>query len=395
MIPTSVEASKNKMSLEGSMQFFARGYAARGVAVMAMFRLAVLALAVVASSAAEAGVERKSHATMVIDFIDTFLEQRLAALGEATGQLSSSLNAFCADPAGKDLKPIEGSFAATVKAWGALDFIRFGPIMNEHRLERFYFWPDPRGTTARQLAMLLAKRDPAVLTPENFTKQSVAVQGLSALEILIYDQKAPLGATDEAGRYRCQFAMASAAGLDRISHEVIDGWKGPAGFRAKMLSPGSDNALYKDASETARDVVKSFVTGIELGLNRFATPELAAAKQTPPKRVRVPFERSGLSTAFLSSGIQSLRALLDVTAMIAYVPPDKAWMKAFLPTAFKGLDVGIESYEKTRSAEPGSEERMGVIHKLRFDLSGLRQIVVKELAPAADLTLGFNELDGD
>jgi hypothetical protein len=52
-------------------------------------------------------------------------------------------------------------------------------------------------------------------------------------------------------------------------------------------------------------------------------------------------------------------------------------MATFLPTAFKGLDVGIESYAKTRSAEPGSEERMAVIHKLRFDLSGLRQIVVK------------------
>jgi hypothetical protein len=243
--------------------------------------------------------------------------------------------------------------------------------------------------------MILAKRDPAVLTPESFSKQSVAIQGLSALEILIYDQNVKLGGTDEAARYRCQFAMASAAGLDRISREVIDGWKGPDGFRAKMLSPGSDNQLYKDASETARDVVKSFVTGIELALGRFATPELTAAKQTPPKRVRVPFEKSGLSTAFLSSGIQSLHALLDVTAMIAYVPPDKAWMNAFLPTAFKGLDVGIGSYEKTRSAEPGSEERMAVIRKLRFDLSGLRQIVVKELAPAAELTLGFNELDGD
>lgn len=377
------------------MYIFARGSAARGSAVMAMFRFAALALALVASSTAEAGVERKSHATMVIDFIDAYLEPRLAALGEATAQLSSSIGSYCADPAGKQLKPIEDSFAATVKAWGALDFIRFGPIMSGHRLERFYFWPDPRATTARQLTMLLAKRDPAVLTPENFAKQSAAVQGLSALEILIYDQKAPLGATDEAGRYRCQFASASAAELDRISHDVIRGWNEAGGFRAKMLSPGSDNALYKDASETARDVVKAFVTGIELAQNRFATPELTAAKLTPPKRVRVPFERSGLSTAFLSSGIQSLHALLDVTAMVAYVPPDKAWMKTFLPTAFKGLDVGIESYDKTRSAEPGSEERMAVIHKLRFDLSGLRQIVVKELAPAAELTLGFNELDGD
>ena len=183
----------------------------------------------------------------------------------------------------------------------------------------------------------------------------MAVQGLSALEILIYDQKATLGATDEAGRYRCQFAMASAAALDRMSHEVIDGWKGPGRrIRTKMLSPGSDNALYKDASETARDVVKSFVTGIELALNRFATPELTAAKQTPPKRVRVPFERSGLSTAFLDSGIQSLHALLDVTAMIAYVPPDTAWMKTFLPPPSK---VSMSASRVMKRRDPRSRAR--------------------------------------
>ena len=282
-----------------------------------------------------------------------------------------------------------------MRAWGAVDFVRVGPIMSEHRLERFFFWPDPRGTTARQLAQLLAKRDPAVLQPEMFVKQSAAVQGLSALEILIYDQNTKLGGTDEASRYRCQFATASAAELDHIARDVIDGWKGSNGFRTKMIAPGSDNPLYKDSSETARDVVKAFVTGAELALNRFVTPELTAAKQTPPKRVRVPFERSGLSTAFLTSGLRSLHALLDVTAMIAYVRAEKEWMETFIPTAFKGLDVGVDNYDKTRAAEPGSEERLAVVRKLRFDISGLRLIVVKELAPAADISIGFNELDGD
>jgi hypothetical protein len=32
---------------------------------------------------------------------------------------------------------------------------------------------------------------------------------------------------------------------------------------------------------------------------------------------------------------------------------------------------------------------------MRFSISGLRQIVSRELAPAADIVLGFNELDGD
>ncbi len=65
----------------------------------------------------------------------------------------------------------------------------FGPIMSEHRLERFYFWPDPRGTTARQLSAAAGQtRSRRVARRRSFVKQSVAVQGLSALEILIYDQ---------------------------------------------------------------------------------------------------------------------------------------------------------------------------------------------------------------
>ena len=376
------------------MTIFARGQAA-GFILAAAFRFAVLLLALGIGETAAAEAERKSHATMVIDFIDTFYLPRLDALGHATDHLQSGISAYCADPAGKDMKPIEDAFADTVRAWGAVDFVRFGPIMSEHRLERFYFWPDPRGTTARQLAQILAKRDAAVLAPEKFVKQSAAVQGLSALEILIYDQNNKLGGTDEASRFRCQFATASATELSHIAHDVIDGWKGPDGFRMKMIAPGSDNALYKDSSETARDVLKAFVTGAELALNRFVTPELTAAKQTPPKRARIPFERSGLSTAFLNSGLASLHALLDVTGMVAYVRAEKEWMEAFIPTAFKGIDTGVASYGKTLTAEPGSEERLAVIRKLRFDISGLRLIVVKELAPAADITLGFNELDGD
>jgi hypothetical protein len=32
---------------------------------------------------------------------------------------------------------------------------------------------------------------------------------------------------------------------------------------------------------------------------------------------------------------------------------------------------------------------------MKFDLSGIRQIIFKELAPNADIEMGLNELDGD
>ncbi len=114
---------------------------------------------------------------------------------------------------------------------------------------------------------------------------------------------------------------------------------------------------------------------------------------TPPKRVRVPFERSGLSTAIPQRPvIQSLHALLDVTAMIAYVPAEKAWMDDLHPHRLQGSRCR-PSTTTTRHVlqSPDSEERLAVIRKLRFDISGLRLIVG---AGASGGHQHRNELDG-
>jgi hypothetical protein len=36
-----------------------------------------------------------------------------------------------------------------------------------------------------------------------------------------------------------------------------------------------------------------------------------------------------------------------------------------------------------------------LVRQMRFHLNGLRQMIGRELAPAAELSIGFNELDGD
>src|SRR5204863_437791 len=82
-------------------------------------------------------------------------------------------------------------------AWGGVEFLRFGPMATTGRPERFDFWPDPRGFTDRQLRTLIAQRDPAALDPATLEKKSVAVQGLTVLEILLTDSAHPLDATNE------------------------------------------------------------------------------------------------------------------------------------------------------------------------------------------------------
>lgn len=366
---------------------------ARSTAIAAA--IAVMGFATAGRS--EALPVRKSHATMVLDAIDGFIVPRLGALSKATKALSTDVQAVCAASATEATrKAAAASFADVVRAWAAIDFVRFGPVSQEHRLERVFFWPDPRATTFRQLNGVLAAKKDDVVTSSGLAKQSVAVQGLTALEILLFDEKAPLGAgTDETARYRCAFAKAIAANLDTIAGDIEQGWKAGGGFRTKMLTPGSDNVLYKDASETARDVVKALATGLDVASNRFVIPDLQGTTATPPKHARLPFEKSELTGDSLRAALVSLKSLFDATGIAAFVPADKPWMAKFLPNAWESLAADAQTLDKLREKESGSEAHLHALRKMKFDLSGIRQIIVKELAPSADITLGFNDLDGD
>lgn len=362
-----------------------------------LLAVASLAAALVAAAPASALPIRKSHATMVLDTIDKFVIPRTEALDKETGDLASAVEAVCKAGGNEAArKAASAAFAETVRTWGGLDFIRFGPSTREHRLERVFFWPDPRGFAYRQLNGLLAAKKPELLEPGALASQSVAVQGLTALEILIYDEKAPLGAgSDDAGKYRCAMAAAIAANLHAVASEIRQGWVGPDGFRMKILTPGSDNALYKDAGETVREVMKALVAGIELCRDRFIMPELTAVTANPPRRVRLAFETSGLTGAYLESSLIALKEIYDSIGLDAYVAADKPWMTNFLPTSWNSLLADAKTLDKLRANERGSEAHLHALRKMRFDLSGIRQIIVKELAPNADIVMGFNELDGD
>ncbi len=207
--------------------------------------LALATAAMVLCGLLPAKAERKTHAEMVHAAIDTHILPRLERLATATSHLEAAVASICSGAKGGRIGA-DAAFKETVLAWGAIDFVRFGPIAEGHRLERFFFWPDPRGITARQLSAALAKRDEALLAPGALATQSAAIQGLSALEMLLYDQAHPLDAAGDDARYRCAYASAIAANLRTIAHEVSEAWQGPEGWHMKMEAPGSDNPLYKD-----------------------------------------------------------------------------------------------------------------------------------------------------
>ena len=351
-------------------------------------------------------------------------------LETSTAKLAPAVRGWCATHNGavdkkkstakaqkKAFAALSAAFGETASAWGGVEFLRFGPLAAKGRRERFAFWPDPRGVVARQLRQILAAKNPALLEPGALAKQSAAVQGLPALELLIVPSEGPSGkaapssqsgeqaaekqAAADAGDevYRCQLAVAVADNLAALAYEIREAWTQDGGYRQMMLETGPDHKIYKSDAESAGDLVRSLLTGLQIISETQAKPRArGAAAQTviksakPEKRPSGPFVRIKAESAYFVGATRGLKALYDGLDMEASLAPDKHWMKGWAAGAWRVIlrsdGVGGAVKGAHAGAAPSPREVAGRIN-------GLRQLIGREMANAAGIPIGFNELDGD
>lgn len=325
--------------------------------------------------------------------IDGYIIPSFEKLELATARLATTLGQTCEDPAGK-LSAIQDDFKTTVLAWAGVAFLRLGPLGENARAERFDFSPDTRRVVERQMNRLLARRDAAVLDPHVLAKKSVAVQGLPALQILLTSKKHFILADSEDGRYRCRFAISIAENVKNIARGSVLGWTGANGWRETLLNPGPDNVQYRSSAESAAALVRALVTGLQLIQDRQIMP-MIVAQSKPGKKPRLPFARSGLSADYFAASVTSCQRYYQKMGLSAYIPESESWMKPWIAGTFDR--VAREGPVEAQSFADGKDrpERERQLRFLRFQVEGIRKLIGRKIAPAASLTIGFNELDGD
>ena len=326
--------------------------------------------------------------------IDEYVLPRFAKLAEASGGLARELARTCDGEAGA-LAATRKSFADTALVWAQVEFLRFGPMAEIGRAERFYFWPDPRGVTQRQVNALIAKRDQSALDPATLVGKSAAVQGLGALELLLYDDAHPITGDDETAHYRCRLALSAAGSMQRQADAVVAGWQGDEGWRRRILEPGTAGGPYKSSEEPAADFARALLTGLQMIQDRQVAPMIAAATSSLDRAPRLPFARAQLGARYIAAGVQSAKALYEVMDLGHGVPKNKRWMPRWITAAFGRLANDAPAAVEDIGREKPAEDRARQLRMVRFHVENIRKLVGRELAPLAGLTIGFNELDGD
>ena len=261
------------------------------------------------------------------NLIKAYIQPATGAFAETSANLPDAVRAVCANADEASVEGFRTAFSDTVRDFSHVHFLRFGPLIDNDRLSRLAFLPDPRGITQRQIRKLLASEDKDALSAATLKDKSVAVQGLTALELLAFDKDSAvrLGQADDGKDFSCGYALAISENLAAMASEIATGWQDPDGYSEVLLTAEGGNERFHTSKEALESVFNALVTGLIIARDQDVLPALGTGKDKA-RATRFPFSRSGNSVVYLNGellGIQKAIASLDLNDL---TPDDFTWI---------------------------------------------------------------------
>ena len=366
-----------------------------GVLALACYTLA--ALLAVPAYAAPADFNHRKLANVALD---QFIIPGYENFGRQILSLRASIDSLCGSPSSENLQRARKSYRESISAWGKVEIIQFGPVARDNRFERIFFWPDRKGRGRRQVRKLLSGKDDAALKPVWLAGKSVAVQGLTALEVVLFG-KAADGLMSGAGEsFACRYAVAIVENLGSINTAILKEWQPNAEFAKIWKSPGPQNLLYLKPSEVTLELVKALDHGLENLRDRRIAPVLGFGKNRH-RKARPVLWRSKSSMALIHANIEGLRNLLFLgglaDAFIASKPQNGERAEDLMRSIKSEFDLTLRiSGQMASEPDPfASPDITARLVPIGFPLKNIRVNTVRQLKSAAGLAIGFNASDGD
>ena len=353
-------------------------------------RTGVAALALILATAGPAA--SADAGTAVHGAIERYVKPGYAAFHATGTALSDDLAALCASPSPAALEKARAGFRAAVRAWSAIELVRFGPVTEDNRLERILFWPDRKSTGLKQVQAALAQEDASAADPATLAGKSVAMQGLGALEFVLFGTDAEALA-DTAG-YRCAYGHAIAANIEGIAATVEAEWGKAGGFAQQWSNPGPDNPSYRDQTEALNVLVATFVNGLELVRDQRLGGFLGESKgEDKPKQAL--FWRSGETVPSLHANLAGLKALFEAAALGELLPEPQRWIAQSIGFEFGNGLAALDAVSGPVPDMLADETLRGKLGYFGLVTTSLTELFGTKLSGELGLSAGFSSLDGD
>jgi predicted lipoprotein len=352
-----------------------------------MKRLIAITILLVSALPAHADVPPVTRA------IDGFIRPAYGHFHQATVTLEADIDDLCAEPSSANLAAARTDFVDTVQFWSEVEPIRFGPVTEKNRLERILFWPDRKSIGLKQVQGALADKDPTATDPATLAGKSVAMQGLGALEFVLFGTGAEELETTK-GEFRCSYANAIAANLQVMASDISAAWNAPDGIAKQLANPAADNPLYRTETEAVTEIFDVLVHGLELvrdvRINGFLGDD---AKADKPKQAI--FWRSEATVISIAANLNGLEKLFDAADFSPSLSADMAWIPGSIDFEFRNAENALGELTGPVADILADDAKRQKLAYAKLVTSSLSEIFGVRLAAALGLSAGFSSLDGD
>jgi predicted lipoprotein len=327
--------------------------------------------------------------------IEGYIRPSFHAFAVEAGALKADVATLCATPSSTALEQAQDGFRSTVGAFSRIEFVRPGPLGIADRLERLLFWPDSKGIALKQVQAALAAKDTTAAEAGLLQKKSVAMQGLGALEYLLFGTGNEDLSSGE-GAYRCGYAGAISTLVDGLATTIDVEWQdaGPDGPAAHMLDPRPDAQDYRSQTEVLEKLAGTLINGTETIRDQRLKPVIGEGGGKPKPKSAL-FWRSEMTVPALAANFGGLRDFFVAAKYPEALGTTNSWVASSvmfeLDNAVRAATALVDPIDKV----VGDPVLFAAFKSLVTVTGSLDSLLGTNLATALGLSVGFSQLDGD
>lgn len=316
---------------------------------------------------------------------------RYKALARSTARLSSSVVELCASESDVVLSTkVRKRFRSAYLDWAEIQHIKFGPVSFLKRLERIEYWPDKHNSSGRQVRNLLQVTDNGItFTPAQFEKKSVAIQGFTALERMLFPKNGIITPS------HCTLAQNITLNLDSIATVLDENWRlSPVEYANEFALADRDSGTYSSSDEVATILANALATQL------LVIAEYKLGRALPKEEGGRTYERqmeawrSELSMDMMIASLKSLHALHKRAFRPQLVRRNKV-LNQQIEQQFSALVTIAKKIRKPMIKLIKSDDGIAQIKDLKQRVERLEALVRNDLFSELGFAARFNSLDGD
>lgn len=311
----------------------------------------------------------------------------------------------CRQPDATNIEQLRTAWQQDALAWSALQSMQPGPVTPVS--VRVSYWPDKKDLVGHQVEQWLQQPTP---TAAQLAEQSVTLQGLSALEFLLFDPRFDWLQAPQRKRL-CPSVRVIAERQQRLAQEALQSWEHEQGMGMRSALP---NTRYANENEALAELLKANVAGLEVAHKKL----VAALGDKYPQPFLAEYWRSGLSLPSARAVLEGSRSLWQ-SGLADAVAAQQPALAAQINDAYARLltspllSASLQSSSLQDSSLPASSLQstdttaltLGALLKSadgRAQLQGLAEQMkllhlqyARDVSKALQIPLGINAHDGD